>query len=68
MPNTLGCDNLNDGNTGGWGNIVDAMPPSSNHSGGVNVGMCDGSVRFIKNSVNLQPCVVCARRRGTWAK
>ncbi len=24
----------------------------SNHSGGVNVGMCDGSVRFIKNSVS----------------
>ena len=24
------------------------------HPGGVNVGMCDGSVRFIKNSVSLQ--------------
>ena len=23
------------------------------HPGGVNAGMCDGSVRFIKNSVNL---------------
>ena len=54
-PNTLGCDNPNDGNTGGYGNPVDPIPPSSNHSGGVNVGMADGSVRFIKNTVGLQP-------------
>jgi prepilin-type processing-associated H-X9-DG protein len=31
--------------------------PSSNHPGGVNVGFLDGSVKFIKDSVNL----------GTWA-
>jgi prepilin-type N-terminal cleavage/methylation domain-containing protein/prepilin-type processing-associated H-X9-DG protein len=27
--------------------------PRSKHPGGVNAGMCDGSVRFIKNSVNI---------------
>ncbi len=31
-----------------------AMNPTSNHPGGVNQGMMDGSVRFIKNSINLQ--------------
>jgi prepilin-type N-terminal cleavage/methylation domain-containing protein/prepilin-type processing-associated H-X9-DG protein len=30
------------------------MCPTSNHPGGVNVSFMDGSVRFIKNSVNLQ--------------
>jgi len=29
------------------------MNPTSNHPGGVNVSMMDGSVRFIKNTVNL---------------
>ena len=26
---------------------------SSLHPGGVNMGMCDGSARWIKNSINL---------------
>jgi prepilin-type N-terminal cleavage/methylation domain-containing protein/prepilin-type processing-associated H-X9-DG protein len=33
---------------------LSAASVTSNHSGGVNVGMCDGSVRFIKDTVNLQ--------------
>jgi prepilin-type processing-associated H-X9-DG protein len=28
---------------------------SSRHAGGVNMGMCDGSVRFIKNSISVYP-------------
>ena len=30
------------------------MNPTSNHPGGVNVAFMDGSVHFIKNSINLQ--------------
>jgi prepilin-type N-terminal cleavage/methylation domain-containing protein/prepilin-type processing-associated H-X9-DG protein len=31
-----------------------AMNPTSNHPGGVNVSFMDGSVHFIKNTINLQ--------------
>jgi prepilin-type N-terminal cleavage/methylation domain-containing protein/prepilin-type processing-associated H-X9-DG protein len=31
------------------------MCPTSNHPGGINVSFMDGSVHFIKNTVNLQP-------------
>ena len=37
-----------------WGGLGAAITATSNHSGGVNVGMADGSVKFIKNSINLQ--------------
>ena len=70
-PNSTSCAALNDPNvnpggtggtglgttTGGWGSYMDALPPSSNHSGGVNICFADGSVRFIKNSVYLPELV-----------
>ena len=31
-----------------------AAPPTSNHPGGVNMGMADGSVKFVKDTTNLQ--------------
>jgi prepilin-type N-terminal cleavage/methylation domain-containing protein/prepilin-type processing-associated H-X9-DG protein len=63
-PNSLGCDNQADGNTGGWGSWSDGMPPSSNHPGGVNVTMGDGHVQFLKNSINLQAWWALGTRNG----
>jgi prepilin-type N-terminal cleavage/methylation domain-containing protein/prepilin-type processing-associated H-X9-DG protein len=52
-PNSLSCTYPSDP-WPGWGGVFAAVSASSNHPGGVNVGMGDGSVRFVKNSVNLQ--------------
>jgi prepilin-type N-terminal cleavage/methylation domain-containing protein/prepilin-type processing-associated H-X9-DG protein len=55
-PNGLTCIANNSAGSaptsGGWN---DAITPCSNHPGGVNMGFSDGSVRFIKNSIGLQP-------------
>ncbi|WP_165248695.1 DUF1559 domain-containing protein [Paludisphaera soli] len=46
------------------GQAIDAMSPSSNHSGGVNAGMADGSVRFIKDSISLPTWWALGTRAG----
>ncbi len=52
-PNKLTC--LMSSDTGGlWGGMDGIVTVSSNHPGGVNVCFADGSVRFVKDSVNLQ--------------
>jgi len=63
-PNSIGCDNQADGNTGGWGSYSDGMPPASNHPGGVNVGMADGHVQFLKSTISLPAWWALGTRAG----
>ncbi|ODU01022.1 MAG: hypothetical protein ABS79_02380 [Planctomycetes bacterium SCN 63-9] len=35
-----------------WGGTSGQIPPSSNHPGGVHVGLVDGSVRFVKDTIS----------------
>jgi prepilin-type N-terminal cleavage/methylation domain-containing protein/prepilin-type processing-associated H-X9-DG protein len=64
-PNMITCDvsNTNAQSVGTGGGQVSA-PPTSNHPGGVNVCFTDGSVRFIKDSVNLQAWWALGTRDG----
>jgi prepilin-type N-terminal cleavage/methylation domain-containing protein/prepilin-type processing-associated H-X9-DG protein len=59
-PNTKACY-FSDTNASKTFTMIGA---SSNHSGGVNVGMCDGSVKFVKNSVSPQTWWAIATKSG----
>jgi prepilin-type N-terminal cleavage/methylation domain-containing protein len=48
--------------TGDWWQLV--SPASSYHPGGVLVALCDGSVRFANESVDLDVWVAAGTRRG----
>jgi prepilin-type N-terminal cleavage/methylation domain-containing protein/prepilin-type processing-associated H-X9-DG protein len=47
-----------------YGGIGAAITATSNHPGGVNVAFCDGSVKFIKDSVDLQTWWALGTRSG----
>jgi len=51
-PNSLSCtySNAEDVN---WGGTMGAITATSNHSGAVNICFADGSVKFVKDTVNL---------------
>jgi prepilin-type N-terminal cleavage/methylation domain-containing protein/prepilin-type processing-associated H-X9-DG protein len=63
-PNKLTCLNPTDQTSQGWGGEAGISPPTSNHSGGVNVAFTDGSVHFIKDSVAAQTWWALGTRNG----
>jgi prepilin-type N-terminal cleavage/methylation domain-containing protein/prepilin-type processing-associated H-X9-DG protein len=62
-PNGLTCYNPSDPG-GSYGGTSGMSTASSNHTGGVNVCMADGSVRFIKDNVNPQTWWALGSRNG----
>jgi prepilin-type N-terminal cleavage/methylation domain-containing protein/prepilin-type processing-associated H-X9-DG protein len=62
-PNTVPCE---DPSEASWLSIgpLGSAPATSNHPGGVNVGFSDGSVRFVKNTVNVQTWWALGTRGG----
>ena len=48
----------------GSGGRSDLSNADSWHPGGVNVTMADGSVRFIKNSINMQTWMALGTKAG----
>jgi prepilin-type N-terminal cleavage/methylation domain-containing protein/prepilin-type processing-associated H-X9-DG protein len=67
-PNGPACNNYQGSFTSSswiyFVNPAGSAPPTSNHPGGVNVALADGSVRFIKDSVGLQPWWALGTRAG----
>jgi prepilin-type processing-associated H-X9-DG protein len=47
-----------------WGGVGAAITATSGHPGGVNVCFSDGSVRFVKDSINLQTWWALGSRDG----
>jgi prepilin-type N-terminal cleavage/methylation domain-containing protein/prepilin-type processing-associated H-X9-DG protein len=65
-PNTFSCESSSTNGTlsAGEGGALSTAPPTSNHSGGVNICFADGSVRFIKNSISLMTWWAIGTRDG----
>jgi prepilin-type processing-associated H-X9-DG protein len=65
-PNSVNCNNAGEshGVDSYFGGPGSSMPPSSNHSGGVNICFADGSVKFIKDSVNTLTWWALGTRNG----
>jgi prepilin-type processing-associated H-X9-DG protein len=67
-PNGPACNN----SQGSFGTIswvyfvgpAGSAPPTSNHPGGVNMGLADGSVKFVKDSIGLPPWWALGTRNG----
>jgi prepilin-type N-terminal cleavage/methylation domain-containing protein/prepilin-type processing-associated H-X9-DG protein len=53
-PNSMHCQDSADASWLSYVGPSGSAPPTSNHPGGVHVTFADGSVRFIKDSINQQ--------------
>jgi prepilin-type processing-associated H-X9-DG protein len=67
-PNSLSCIGTLDAASivSNWplGGIGAAITATSNHPGGVNAAFCDGSVAFVKDSVDLKTWWSLGTRAG----
>jgi len=63
FPNKLSCDSDKSGSIS-YGQFGSLIGPASNHSGGVNMLFLDGSVKFIKDTINLQTWWALGTRAG----
>jgi prepilin-type processing-associated H-X9-DG protein len=72
-PNKYSCVGAESGFFGAQGNFTSdaanggttaAITATSNHPGGVNIGFADGSVKFIKDSINYQTWWALGSRNG----
>jgi len=66
-PNGISCIGTGGGfgvNDTSWGGIGAAITATSNHPGGVNVAFADGSVKFVKDSINVQTWWALGSRDG----
>jgi prepilin-type N-terminal cleavage/methylation domain-containing protein/prepilin-type processing-associated H-X9-DG protein len=63
-PNKLTCLNPTEPSVQGWGGATGMGTASSNHPGGVNVCMADGSVKFIKDTTAPQTWWATGTRNG----
>jgi len=62
-PNSLSC--LSTADQGGeWGGVVGIITATSGHPGGVNLGLADGSVKFVKNSIETKTWWALGTRNG----
>ncbi|MEO6810224.1 MAG: DUF1559 domain-containing protein [Isosphaeraceae bacterium] len=63
-PNSINCLNPADASWLSFVSTSGSAPPSSNHSGGVNIAFADGSVHFIKDTVGMMPWWSIGTRNG----
>ncbi|GAC1475744.1 MAG: DUF1559 domain-containing protein [Isosphaeraceae bacterium] len=64
-PNKVTCTASNSGQpAGNWCGYQCADTATSNHSGGINVGFADGSVKFVKDTVNQSTWWALGSRSG----